>query len=61
MVSCDYSSLLPDNSTALELSVEEVMHQKYCDADEWIIKKLSDAWECPAEFLPWLAYAESVD
>lgn len=60
MASCDFTSILPENATTLELSVEEVMHEKYC-ADAFIVKKLSDPWECPAEFLPWLAYAESVD
>lgn len=61
MDSCKFISLLPDNATPLETDIERVMQKKYCDADIRIIKALSNPWECPAEFLPWLAYAESVD
>lgn len=61
MASSELVSLLPENATDLELAVESVMHQKYPDANEQIVKQLSDPWNCPAEFLPWLAYSESVD
>lgn len=61
MDSCNFKSLLPDNATDLERSIEQVMHQKYCNADVKIIAALSDPMTCPAEFLTWLAFAKSVD
>ena len=54
-------SLLPDNETPLVLAIEQTMAQKYCCVDPNIIKALQDPWKCPVEFLPWLAYSQSVD
>ena len=53
--------LLPYNATQLEKNIEQVLANKYLDVDALVIKKLSDPDNCPVEFLPWLAFAESVD
>lgn len=56
-----FNSLLPArNRTPVEVQLEQTMAGKYAlDAD--IIRKLHEPAECPVEFLPWLAYAVSVD
>lgn len=59
-MSCAFKTLLPHPSAA-ELALEEEMAQKYCRLDPQTIKALHDPWACPLEFLPWLAYAYSVD
>ncbi len=57
---CAFKSLLP-HATPVELALEEEASRKYCRANPDIIKALHDPWTCPVEFLPWLAYALSVD
>ncbi len=57
----EFRTLLPDNATPLEQALEETLRQKYCALDMTLVQKLSDPWQCPVEFLPWLAFAESVD
>lgn len=59
-MSCEFKTLLPHPSTA-ELALEAEMAQKYCRLNPQMIKALHDPWACPLEFLPWLAYAYSVD
>lgn len=59
-MSCEFKTLLPHPSQA-ELALEEEMAQKYCRLQPDIIKSLHDPWACPLVFLPWLAYAYSVD
>lgn len=59
-MSCEFKTLLPQPTT-VELALEEEMAQKYCRLSPDIIKALHDPWACPLEFLPWLAYAYSVD
>lgn len=59
-MSCAFKTLLPQPTT-VELALEEEMAQKYCRLSPDIIKALHDPWACPLEFLPWLAYAYSVD
>lgn len=53
-------TILPPNATQLEKDIESVIETRY-DAIE---AKLRDTWNpdtCPAAFLPWLAWAFSVD
>lgn len=52
------SQLLPSNSTPLERALATA-----CDLgiDPEIIRGVADSARCPADFLPWLAWAMSVD
>lgn len=59
-MSCEFKTLLPHPSK-VELALEEEAAQKYCRANPQIIRDIHDPWKCPLEFLPWLAYALSVD
>ena len=59
-MTCDFQSLLPRSTEAM-LALEQEANEKYCRADPEIIKQLHDPELCPIEFLPWLAYALSVD
>jgi phage tail P2-like protein len=52
------SSLLPPNRNPLEAALEQVTAN---DLDPSAIAALWDPETCPAEFLPWLAWAYSVD
>ena len=60
MKDCDFKSLIP-HATEFEKDLEQHASEKYCQIDPQIIKQLHDPWECPVEFLPWLAYSLSVD
>lgn len=52
--------LLPSNATAWERAVERASAERWpLDAD--IIRRAKNAWECPPELLPYLAYEFSVD
>ncbi len=53
-------SLLPPNATQLELDIEAVIATRY-DAIEVAIRDTWDPDNCPLDFLPWLAWALSVD
>jgi len=58
-MSGDVKSLLPANSTALERAIEAAQARL---ADVPVpVDQLWDPWRCPAELLPWLAWAWSVD
>ena len=59
-MSCKFTSLVPRSTEAM-LALEQEASEKYCRADPAIIKQLHDPELCPIEFLPWLAYALSVD
>ena len=59
-MTCEFKSLLP-HPTGVELALEQDAAEKYCRADPAVIRTLFDPMECPVEFLPWLAYALSVD
>jgi phage tail P2-like protein len=59
MSHCDHS-LIP-NATPFERELESHAAQKYCRVNADIIRDLHDPMKCPLEFLPWLAYALSVD
>jgi len=52
------ASLLPPNRTPLEAALEQVMSD---GLDPSAIATLWDPETCPAAFLPWLAWAYSVD
>jgi len=52
------NSLLPQNQTALEAAIANAAQP---DVSPDVIAKLWDAENCPAELLPWLAWALSVD
>lgn len=58
-----FNSLLPPNRTPAETQIEQTLAGKYDKVrlDPDIIRKLHEPYECPIEFLPWLAYAVSVD
>lgn len=60
MTDCQYRSLLP-HPTAFEADLEAHAAKKYCQLDADIIRRIHDPANCPAELLPWLAYALSVD
>lgn len=60
MSDCEFKSLIP-HVTPVELALETEANIKYCRNNPEIIKKLNDPYECPLEFLPWLAYSLSVD
>ena len=57
---CDFQTLKP-HPTDVEIAMERESAQKYCRNNPEIIRQLSDPWECPIEFLPWLAWSLSVD
>lgn len=57
----DFQSILPRNSTELELQCEQTLTKKFNDLNPEIINAILDPWKCPEEFLPWLAYMRSVD
>ena len=58
-MSGDVKSLLPANATALERAIEAAQARL---ADVPVpVDQLWDPWRCPAELLPWLAWAWSVD
>ena len=59
-MSCAFKTLLP-YPTPVELALEEELAQKYWRVVPDLIKALHDPWACPLAFLPWLAYAYSVD
>lgn len=53
-------SLLPPNSTALEVAIEETMLAALSEIDV-PVSVMMDPDKVPAKFLPWLAWALSVD
>ena len=53
------NSLLPPNATLLERALERLINQ--ATDIPVTIKTLWDPLLCPAELLPWLAWAYSVD
>jgi len=58
-MSGDVKSLLPANATALERAIEAAQARL---ADVPVpVDTLWDPWRCPAQLLPWLAWAWSVD
>ena len=58
-MSSDVKSLLPANATVLERVIEAAQARL---ADVPVpVDQLWDPWRCPAELLPWLAWAWSVD
>jgi len=58
-MSGDIKSLLPPNAAALEHAVEAA--QARLGAVPVPVDQLWDPWRCPAQLLPWLAWAWSVD
>ncbi len=54
-------SLLPRNATDLEYDLEETIRVALDELPIQSIKTLKNPWECPIEFLPWLASEFSVD
>ena len=60
VAACEFKTLKP-HPTDVELAVEQESAQKYCRNNPELIRQLSDPWECPIEFLPWLAWSLSVD
>ncbi len=60
MSDCPHKTLLP-HPTQFERDLEAHAAEKYCRLDADLIRRLHDPWQCPLEFLPWLAYAMSVD
>jgi phage tail P2-like protein len=58
-----YPSLLPNNSTALELSIEAGFRLQFDDLSQYAERPrtLWDPYTCPASELPLLAWALSVD
>ncbi|MCV6637001.1 phage tail protein I [Candidatus Albibeggiatoa sp. nov. NOAA] len=54
-------SILPSHSTQLELDIEQIAAEHLDSLPVHEIRNLWNPWECPAEFLPWLAWAMSVD
>jgi len=58
-MNAQHKSLLPANATALERAIEAAQARL---ADVPVpVDTLWDPWRCPAELLPWLAWAWSVD
>ncbi len=55
----DHHTLLPANATALERAIEAA--QARLSDVPVPVDALWDPWRCPAELLPWLAWAWSVD
>lgn len=58
----DFRSLLPANSTPLERILERALAERWDYYLERIavIRTLWNPWECPADFLPYLAWAVDV-
>lgn len=55
----DFKSLLPVSATDFERQLEEALsHLERLPVD---IQTLNNPWNCPFEFLPWLAWSFSVD
>ncbi|WP_353571126.1 phage tail protein I [Candidatus Albibeggiatoa sp. nov. BB20] len=54
-------SILPSHSTPLELDIEQIAAEHLDSLPAHVIRNLWNPWQCPAEFLPWLAWAMSVD
>ena len=54
------TDLLPPNATAIERALAYVANQRI-DLIKTPLRDLWDAQACPAELLPWLAYAYGVD
>lgn len=53
------NSLLPPNSTALELALEQLIREQFDFGMD--VSDVNSADKCPAKFLPWLAWGRSVD
>ena len=53
------TSILPPNATPTERAIEKT--EEHIDGLDVQIDTLWDPWRCPAKFLPWLAWAYSVD
>lgn len=53
------NSLLPPNSTALELALEQLIREQFDFGMD--LSEVNNADKCPAGFLPWLAWSRSVD
>jgi phage tail P2-like protein len=56
----DALDLLPSNATPLEQELARLSH-RLDEIDPAVIETLWDAWRCPAELLPHLAWALSLD
>lgn len=55
----DSQSLVPVNATVLERALERLTRRM--DVIPVPLRDLWNPWTCPARFLPWLAYALSID
>lgn len=55
----DNQSLLPVNATILERALERLTRR--LDTIPVPLRDLWNPWTCPVRFLPWLAYALSID
>ena len=55
----DSQSLVPVNATILERALERLTRR--VDVVPVPLRDLWNPWTCPARFLPWLAYALSID
>lgn len=53
------NSLLPPNSTPLELALEQLIQELFNFTMN--LSDVNNADKCPAKFLPWLAWSRSVD
>lgn len=53
------NSLLPPNSTGLELALEQLIREQFDFGMD--LSDVNNADKCPANFLPWLAWGRSVD
>jgi len=54
-------SILPPNATQLQKDIEAVIASRLSLLDVDVLRRLNNPEQCPANLLPWLAWAMSVD
>ncbi len=57
----EIKSILPPNATQLQKDIEAVTTSRLLSLDADVLRRLNNPDTCPAELLPWLAWAMSVD